>query len=154
MPAVTTVRGFEVRLDLAYARGSHLWVEETEGGLARVGLDALGVETSGSLAAVDLVPVGTEVRRGDAIGTLEADKFVGPLRSPLPGVVVERNETVPADPGLVQRAPYREGWLVVLVPPAAGWAGELSRLVRGRDAVRSWFEAEVLRARREGVLAW
>ncbi|MDA8072017.1 MAG: hypothetical protein M0Z82_10570 [Actinomycetota bacterium] len=154
MSSVTTVRGFEVWLDLAYAEGSHMWVDQPTPETARVGLDTLGVQTSGSLAHVDLVALGTELRRGEPMGTVEADKFVGPLRSPLSGVVRQRNEAVLGDPGLVQRAPYSAGWLLVLAPPAGGWDGELDRLVHGPDAVRSWFDEEIRRFRREGVLAW
>lgn len=154
MSTMTTVRGFEVHLELAYAAGSHMWVEELDGPAARLGLDALGVQTSGSLAHVDLVPVGTEVVAGDPIGTVEADKFVGPLLSPLAGVVSQRNDAVMAEPGLVQHTPYGAGWLVVMDSPVAGWGDELSQLVRGPDLVQRWFEDEIRRLRREGVLAW
>lgn len=154
MSSVTSVGGFEVWLDLAYAEGSHMWVDLSTPEAARVGLDTLGVQTTGSLAHVDLVPVGTELRRGDALGTVEADKFVGPLRSPLSGVVSERNEAVLEDPGLIQHTPYSGGWLLVLAPLAGGWGGEPGRLVQGPDAVRSWFDQEIRRFRLEGVLAW
>lgn len=154
MSSVTTVRGLELWLDLAYAEDGHMWVECLAPEAARVGLDALGVQTTGSLAHLDLVDVGTELCRGDAMGTVEADKFVGPLRSPLSGVVSRRNDAVLEDPGLVQHTPYSDGWLVELRPPSRGWDDELRQLRRGADVVRSWFEEEIRRFRVEGVLAW
>ena len=105
MSAVTTVRGVEVCLELAHAGGSHIWLHELDGAAARLGLDALGVRTSGSPAHVDLVPVGTEVGARDPIGTVEADKFVGLLVSPPPGVVRRRNDGATVGPLLVR--PFR-----------------------------------------------
>ena len=50
-------------------------------GPGRIGMDALGIETSGTLAELSFVPVGTELTAGRPFGQLEAAKFVGPLVS-------------------------------------------------------------------------
>ncbi len=142
------ISGYRVRLDLAYFREADLWVETLAGGRARVGLDPLGAETSGTLAQLALVAVGTAVTRGQPLGSLEAEKFVGPLVTPLSGSVVATNEAVVARPSLVEQDPYGS-WLVEI---ELARVEELDELVSG-ETVAGYFADRVERYRREGVLA-
>jgi glycine cleavage system H protein len=121
-----------------------------EPGRLRIGMDSLGVETSGTLAQLAFLPVGEELKRGQPFGSLEAAKFVGPLTSPLSGTVTAHNEAVLADPSLVERDPYGAGWLVEV---ALADPGELGDLVQGAEAIPAWFAAEVESYRLKGVLA-
>jgi glycine cleavage system H protein len=118
--------------------------------VARIGLDALGVETSGTLAQLAFVEVGEAIKRGEAFGSLEAAKFVGPLTSPLSGRVTATNEAVVADPRLVESDPYGDGWLIELT---LSDPSELDGLVQGAEAIPAWFAAEVADYRLKGVLA-
>ena len=88
-------------------------------------MDALGVETSGTIAQLAFLPVGEQLKRGEAFGSLEAAKFVGPLTSPLSGTVTATNDAVVADPALVERDPYGDGWLVELTLADPGEFDEL-----------------------------
>ena len=108
------VAGFGVALDRAYDMAGHFWVSTVTPTRARVGMDALGVETSGTIAQLAFLPVGEDLKRGQAFGSLEAAKFVGPLTSPLSGTVSATNDAVVADPTVVERDPYGAGWLVEL----------------------------------------
>ena len=146
---LTEVAGFPVDLARAYHPDTHLWVLAVDGGRLRVGLDALGVETSGSIAALAFVDTGTHLLAGEPFGSLEAAKFVGPFLSPVAGRLAAVNEAVLADPSLVDRDPYGAGWLVELEAEAAVTAG----LVSGAGAVETWFAAEVEDYRLKGVLA-
>jgi glycine cleavage system H protein len=147
---IVEVAGFGVALDRAYDGTGHFWVSMVGPDRARIGMDALGVETSGTLAQLAFLPVGEHCKRGEAFGSLEAAKFVGPLTSPLSGTVSATNDAVVADPALVERDPYGAGWLVEidLADP-----GELADLVAGKQEVKVWFEAEVEDYRMKGVLA-
>jgi len=151
MTEFAEVAGFPVALDRAYDPENHLWVSVSEPAtVARIGLDALGVETSGTLAQLAFVGVGEAIKRGEAFGSLEAAKFVGPLTSPLSGRVTSTNEAVVADPRLVESDPYGAGWLIELT---LSDPSELDGLVRGAEAVPAWFAAEVADYRLKGVLA-
>ena len=68
-------------------------------------MDALGVETSGSLSQLSFQPPGTELVAGRPFGQLEAAKFVGPLVSPVTGTLLAVNDAVAVDTGLVERDP-------------------------------------------------
>ena len=150
MSEIAEVAGFPVALDRSYDPAGHYWVAATGGDRCRIGLDALGVETSGTIAQLAFLPVGETLKRGEAFGSLEAAKFVGPLTSPLSGTVVATNDAVVVDPALVERDPYGAGWLIEidLADP-----GERHDLISGATAIKVWFAAEVEDYRLKGVLA-
>jgi glycine cleavage system H protein len=150
-PVEVTVERFPVRTDLAYDLGSHIWVQPLDDGTVRLGMDSLGVETSGTLSQFSFEEQGPELGQGQSLGTLEAEKFVGPLAMPVAGRVVIVNEAVVLDPGLVHRDPYGEGWLAVVDP--ADLEADLERLVRGPQAVVAAFTERIAAYRADGVLA-
>ena len=150
MSEITEVAGFAVALDRAYDPAGHFWVSMVGPMSARIGMDALGVETSGTLAQLAFLPVGESLKRGEAFGSLEAAKFVGPLTSPLSGTVTATNDAVVVDPALVERDSYGDGWLVELTLADLSEVGEL---ISGADNIPTWFAAEVEDYRLKGVLA-
>jgi glycine cleavage system H protein len=148
---VVEVAGFAVALDRAYDPAGHFWVSAFDDARRlRIGMDALGVETSGTLAQLAFLPLGAAVKRGEPFGSLEAAKFVGPLTSPVSGTVTAHNEAVLSDPSLVDRDPYGAGWLIEVE-----WAepAELDGLVQGSEVIPDWFAAEVEQYRLKGMLA-
>ena len=50
------------------------------------------------------------------MGTLESEKFVGPVPSPVSGTVIERNQNVISRPKTINDSPYDQGWIVKLIP--------------------------------------
>lgn len=147
---LTQVAGFPVDLARAYDPDTHLWVLDLGSSRLRLGFDALGVETAGTLASLAFVDVGTALARGEPFGSLEAAKFVGPFLTPVQGRLAAVNHPALADPSLVERDPYGAGWLVEFeaADPAA-----CDALVTGPDAVAAWFAAAVEDYRLKGVLA-
>jgi len=132
--------------DLYYDRAMHGWVRR-DGQTVTLGLDALGLESLGDMAYISLQAVGIPVRRGEALGTLEAAKMVGDLVAPVSGTISARNEAVLRDPGLVNRDPYGAGWLVQITP--SDWVRDSAELVHGAELM-AWVEAEVERYRSQG----
>jgi glycine cleavage system H protein len=149
--ALTHVQGFPLALDRRYHGDTHMWVLPAGAGRARVGLDPLGIETSGTLAQLSFLEVGAELAAGRPFGQLEAAKFVGPLVSPVSGRVLAVNDAVAADPGLAERDPFGGGWLidVELSDPD----GDLPTLLSDPDAITRWFAAKVEDYRLKGVIA-
>lgn len=134
-------RPFVVPRDRHYDRASHVWAKPREDRVL-VGIDTIGLESLGDLAFVALQPVGTTVIRGEPIGTLEAAKMTTAIAAPVSGTVVSRNEAVLRDPLIVNRDPYRDGWLVEIAP--SDWAREAVLLISG-DAIPQWAAAETER---------
>jgi glycine cleavage system H protein len=142
--------GYEFPTDRAYDRDHHMWVQyDPTSGYVRVGIDALGLVSLGDLAYVVLYEPGTYVRRGEAMGTLEAAKMTGEVMAPVSGTIVARNERAMRDPGIVNAAPYGDGWLVLIRPDA--WENESAALVTETE-LPAWLAVEVERYRERGWL--
>lgn len=146
------IAGYELDPDRLYDARTHMWVELQEAGeSARVGMDPLGQETSGDVVALSLAPPGAQLLRGETFGDLEAAKFVGPLISPVSGMVALVNDEVLGQPGLLNGAAGRH-WLVeIALAPSA--RDELGELLTGADVLEPWFTAEVKRFRTQGAIA-
>ena len=144
------VRGFPLALDRGYHPGSHMWVKLTAPGRARIGMDPLGVETSGTLAELSLPAVGTALTAGRPFGQLEAVKFVGPLTSPVSGTVLACNAAAAADPGLVERDPFGGGWLI---EAELTDASELDALLSDPEEISAWYAASIVDYRSSGAIA-
>jgi glycine cleavage system H protein len=145
------VQGYVLALDRGYDPETHMWAHVVAPDRVRLGMDPLGVETAGALAQLAFVALGTEVRRGEPVGSIEAEKFVGPLTAPLSGTVIAHNAAAVADPGLVHRDPLGDGWLLELAPSDLG--AERALLVEGAEPVAAWFEHKLAEYRLKGVLA-
>lgn len=95
----------------------HTWIKPVGEGRVRLGLDAFGAELVGPIAAIG------ELRRermlpAGAVGcTLRARFGALALKLPVSGRVEQANAAIRADPGLLERAPYEEGWLLELRVP-------------------------------------
>jgi len=144
------VRGFPLALDRGYHPDSHMWVKLTAPGLVRIGMDPLGVEISGTLAELSLPAPGAVVTAGRPFGQLEAVKFVGPLISPVSGTVLACNTAAAADPGLVERDPFGDGWLI---EAELSDAGELGGLLSGAEEITAWYAASIEEYRLSGAIA-
>lgn len=149
--SIFEVGPYRLAADRFYDRESHLWTAPGGGGLlARVGFDPLGSESSGDIVALSFEPVGLQVRRGEAFGTIEAAKFVGPLVVPISGRISGHNEEALASPALVNRRPL-DCWMVEIEPDRL--AEEVALMVSGRDELTEWFRAEIERFRARGMVA-
>ncbi|MBI2962636.1 MAG: glycine cleavage system protein H [Deltaproteobacteria bacterium] len=136
--------------DRYYDPQEHLWVK-IEDGIARVGLDQLGSRAAGTISHVDLHRAGKRIARiGAAFGTLEANKFVGALRAPIRGAIVEVNPRVLDDPRLVHQDPYGEGWLVRIAPSSLD--EDLARLVHGAAAIVRYVTEKIAEYKSRGIL--
>ena len=133
--------------DLYYDRKDHLWAKVEEGKV-RVGLDMFGQKAAGTVAYIKLMPVGRSVAKGRAFGSLEAGKYIGPLKAPVAGKIAEVNETVLANPRLVNTEPYN-AWFVVIDP--SNLEPDLTDLAHGPD-VQTWLESDVKDYRDKGLL--
>jgi glycine cleavage system H protein len=144
------VEGIQLPDDLYYQPEDHLWVR-LEGKQARVGLDDQAQRSAGAVSAVRLKPAGRPVAKGKPFGTMEAGKYVGPLKAPIAGQVIEVNAEVMNQPGLLNSDPYGQGWLILVEPDTASLARDLATLVHG-EARQAWLEKSVADWRKRGLL--
>lgn len=151
MSETIKVGAYEIPVDRQYDAETHLWIDAAENGATcRVGFDPLGAETSGDIVAISLEPVGTRISRGDAFGNLEAAKFVGPLISPVSGVIRAHNQEVSADPSLINAQPL-DAWLLEVEPENLS-ADEVS-LLNEPVQIAAWLEREIASFKDKGMVA-
>jgi glycine cleavage system H protein len=98
--------------DCKYTK-DHEWVR-MEGDLAVVGITEFAQSELGDLVFVDLPAVGKAVTNGGVMCVVESTKAASDVYSPLTGTVAVVNASLSNDPGLINRTPYTEGWIVKL----------------------------------------
>ena len=89
---------------------SHEWLR-LDGETATVGITDHAQAELTDIVFVELPKVGTALSAGQPAAVVESVKAASDIYSPIDGTVVEINPALEADPGLVNRDPYGEGWL-------------------------------------------
>jgi len=87
---------------------------DSDGSIVTVGITDYAQGELGDVVYVDLPEVGTKFAQMDEFGTIEAVKAVSQLFCPLTGEIIEINQALDGDPGLVNKDPYGEGWMIKL----------------------------------------
>lgn len=104
----------EIPADLHYTE-EHEYVKLTEDpDVVIVGITDYAQGELGDVVYVDLPEVGAKFAKMDVFGTIEAVKAVSELFCPVTGEVTEINEALEADPGIVNKDPYGDGWMIKL----------------------------------------
>ncbi|MCW3104876.1 MAG: Glycine cleavage system protein [Bacteroidetes bacterium] len=96
--------------NLKYTK-DHEWVR-VEGNVATIGITDFAQGELGDIVYVEINTIGELLGHEAIFGTVEAVKTVSDLFMPVSGEVLEMNETIDANPAIVNKDPYGEGWLV------------------------------------------
>jgi len=91
----------------------HEWVS-LEGERAKVGITDHAQKELGDIVFVELPRVGTRLKKGETLGSVESVKAVSDIYAPVSGEVVEVNKGLESAPETANRDPHGAGWLVVL----------------------------------------
>lgn len=126
------VLGFDFPDALHYHVEHQTWARIEADGTVTVGITALGIKLSGEIYMCRPKPVGQWIDQGRSIAVVELAKAIVAVKSPLSGQVVETNERLAAEPELVHRDPYAQGWIARVA--ASDWPAEREGLVHG-DAI-------------------
>ena len=87
----------------------HEWLE-ADGDVVTVGITAHAAEQLGEVVYVELPEVGTEVSKDDEIVVIESVKAASDILAPLDGEIIEVNEVLADNPGLVNEDPTGDAW--------------------------------------------
>ncbi|MGD9865026.1 MAG: glycine cleavage system protein GcvH [Pseudodonghicola sp.] len=93
----------------------HEWLLP-EGDLIVVGITAHAAEQLGDVVFVELPEVGTEVNREEEVVVIESVKAASDILAPLDGEIVEVNEAIVENPGLVNEDPLGDAWFFKMKP--------------------------------------
>lgn len=95
-------------------RNSHEWVDPTLA-VSPVGITDHAQAELTDVVFVDLPKLGP-VTAGQQVCVVESVKAASDIYSPVSGEIVEINEVLNSDPGLINTDPYGAGWIFKIQP--------------------------------------
>jgi glycine cleavage system H protein len=123
--------------DALYDLENNIWVRHQGQKLATLGITSVYSAIAGKLTKVQIKPTGTHVRKGQSVATIESIKYFGVVRTPLSGILAERNSVLETQPKLANDSPYEEGWFVKIEPSLLPEEIKpLLRLANAQQAIR------------------
>lgn len=137
------VEGFSLPEHLRYHPG-HTWALAESANLVRVGLDDFAARLNGKVQNILLPQRGRWIRQGQTLATIFRDGVKTEMVSPIEGVVTNVNDAAVANPSLLLKDPYGEGWLITVQSPDA--LTNFRNLLSGGVA-RKWLEESANRLR-------
>ncbi len=111
----------EIPADLRYTK-SHEWMRTLPDGTIELGITDHAQQSLGDLVFVEVPEAGRQLAAGDACAVVESVKAASDVYSPLAGEVTAGNAALAAQPELINRDPYGEGWILRLKPAGGGAA--------------------------------
>jgi len=99
-------------IDGLYYSESHEFVK-VEGDFGYVGITDYAQHELGNVVYVDMPEVDDEVEAGEDFGAVESVKAASDLVCPVSGTVVEVNEALDDEPGLINKDAF-ENWIIKL----------------------------------------
>lgn len=93
----------------------HEWLRQ-EGDIVVVGITEHAATQLGDLVFVELPEPGIEVTKDEEIVVIESVKAASDILAPMDGVVVEVNDSIVANPALVNEDPMGDGWFFKMTP--------------------------------------
>jgi glycine cleavage system H protein len=142
---VENIWGYEIIFpqDVLYSP-ELLWVK-VEGGNLRLGISHLAVRAAKRLLAIEILsPKGTQLKKGDRIGSVENTKSRWEIKSPLSGEVLEVNPEMYGRKAAnaIMKDAYGAGWLMDL-KKVGETDSELQQLFRGGTAeTKKWLKEQ------------
>jgi len=82
--------------------------------IATIGITDFAQSELGDIVFVEFPEIDNEIKKDDAVGTIEAVKTVADIYSPLSGKIIEVNTSLEDEPNLINDDPYKSGWIFKL----------------------------------------
>ena len=124
--------------ELLYHVDFNVWIYKNDDGTINLGMTDIAQSLAGNIIHCRPKKVGRSVKAGKSVATVESGKWVGPVKTPFSGEIVATNNDVENDATIVNRSPYKQGWIVRIQPN--DFDGDSGALVNGEDAI-SGFDA-------------
>ena len=100
--------------DYKYTK-DHEWVK-VDGDVATMGVTNYAATQLGDMVYVEMPATGDNVTQGDSAGAIESVKAAADFYSPISGEVIERNEKLLDEPGIINADPFGAGWFIKVRP--------------------------------------
>lgn len=102
----------------------HEWVR-VDGDVATIGISNFAQEQLGDVVFVELPAIGNVVVKGDEVAVVESVKAASEVYTPVSGDVVESNDALSEEPGLINKSAEAAGWFFKIKLADTGELGDL-----------------------------
>lgn len=123
-----------------YYHQGHSWAAPENKNTLRVGMDDFAQKLVGKAAHLELPKIGDNLEQGEFGWKLMIDTKAIRMLSPVSGEVVDVNQKVLDNPDLINREPYKNGWLFKVKTQKL--QSTLKNLLSGKLA-KAWMEDTV-----------
>jgi glycine cleavage system H protein len=106
---MTTIETYDFPDDLYYTK-DHVWAK-ADGNVITIGLSQFGQSIAGDILFVEAPNPGRAIVKNEAFMSMESGKWVGRVKAPISGKILESNSGLEWECGLVNIDPYGKGWL-------------------------------------------
>jgi glycine cleavage system H protein len=98
--------------DLKFLKSDE-WVR-VEGDTGTIGISDYAQDQLNDIVYVELPTVGDELKKGDALASVESVKAASEVYTPISGTVTEVNTALQDQPELINSDPFGKGWIAKL----------------------------------------
>ena len=93
----------------------HEWVEKSDQ-IIIVGITEFAQDQLGDIVSIELPQVGSSFKQNDVMTIIDSVKASSDIYCPVDGEIIETNENLLEQPELINKSPYKEGWIVKIKP--------------------------------------
>ena len=144
------LEGFQFPDDLYY-HPEHAWVRVNDDGTVTIGLNDFAQDAAGEISYIDMPLVGDELTENETMAKIQTAKWVGPVKAPVSGEVIEINEELEFDTEVFIESTYEAAWICKVQP--ANWESDKQKLMQVGPALEEWLRKEIARAEAEKAAA-
>lgn len=94
------------------ATTNYFWTKALDDGVTRLGLNDQGRDDLGKINFIDIPAAGTKLEKGGKFISVEAEKAVTDLDSPVAGTIIAVNQKAMDDPACLDSGDESQNWIV------------------------------------------
>lgn len=119
---------------------NHTWVNLTQDGMAKVGIDDFAKKLIGRVYSIELPNLGMNVKAGQPLFTIKQENKTITFKSPLTGKVAQLNTILAENLESLDITPYEKNWICAL--DTENIDSEIKNMSIGKTAV-SFFQEDI-----------
>lgn len=127
-----------------YFDKTHTWAFLEENGTVKVGVDDFLQHVTGKITRIKMKSPGKKVQKGEQILSIIRNGKQLNLYAPVSGTITEQNTLLEGTSELINKSPYREGWIYRIEP--SNWSRE-SQLLFMSEKQKEFIKKEFVRLR-------
>ncbi len=138
---ILTEKVLKIPQGLFYSK-NHTWTHLEPEGVAKVGVNDLLLHITGPVELIGLKEPGQKIAKGNILVAVTHDGKQLQITSPISGEIKSVNDSLIANPQVINNDPYGKGWIYKIKPD--NWVVETNSYLLSTNAT-SWMSSELKR---------